>query len=44
MGRFKWDELDLDYTLRDVREPSAELTEQARSIFRREGISRYEVH
>ena len=44
MGRFKWDELDLDYTLRDVREPSAELTEQARSIFRREGNSRYEVH
>lgn len=38
MGRFKWDELKLDYTLKDVPEPSAELTEQVRGIFRREGF------
>lgn len=38
MGRFKWDELKLDYTLRDVPEPSVELVEQAREIFRREGF------
>lgn len=38
MGHFKWDELNLDYTLKDVPEPSAELTEQVRGIFRREGF------
>lgn len=38
MGRFKWDKLNLDYTLKDVPEPSAELTEQVRGIFRREGF------
>lgn len=38
MGRFKWDELNLDYTLKDVPEPSAEQVELAREIFRREGF------
>lgn len=38
MGRFKWDELKLDYTLKDVPEPSAELVEQVRAVFRREGF------
>lgn len=38
MGRFKWEELKLEYTLKDVPEPSAELTEQVRSTFRREGF------
>lgn len=38
MGRFKWEELKLEYTLKDVPEPSAELTEQVRGIFRREGF------
>lgn len=38
MGRFKWDELKLNYSLKDVPEPSAELTEQVRGIFRREGF------
>lgn len=38
MGRFKWEELKLEYTLKDVPEPSAELTEQVRNIFRREGF------
>lgn len=38
MGRFKWDELKLDYTLKDIPEPTAELAEQVRGIFRREGF------
>lgn len=38
MGRFKWDELNLEYTLKDVPEPSVELTEQVRHVFRREGF------
>lgn len=38
MGRFKWEELKLEYTLKDVPEPSPELTEQVRGIFRREGF------
>lgn len=44
MGRFKWEELKLEYTLKDVPEPSAELTEQVRSIFRREENLRNIVH
>lgn len=32
LGRFKWDELKLDYTLKDVPEASAELAEQVRGI------------
>ena len=38
LGRFKWDELKLDYTLKDVPEASAELAEQVRGIFRRGGF------
>lgn len=38
MGRFKWDELKLEYTLKDVAEPPAEQTEQIRNIFREEGF------
>jgi len=38
MGRFKWDELKLDYTLKNIPEPSMELTERVRGIFRREGF------
>lgn len=44
MGRFKWDELKLEYTLKDVPEPSAELTERVRGIFRREENLRNIVH
>lgn len=38
MGRFKWDALKLDYVLRDVPEPSAELTEETRQCFREAGF------
>ena len=38
MGRFKWDELKLDYTLKDVPEAPAELAEQVRGIFRQTGF------
>ena len=38
MGRFKWDELKLDYTLKGTPEASAKLAEQVRGIFRREGF------
>ena len=38
LGRSKWDELKLEYTLKDVPEPSAELVEQVRAVFRREGF------
>ena len=44
MGRFKWDELKLDYTLKDVPEPSEELTEQVRDIFRQEENLKSSVH
>lgn len=43
MGRFKWDELGLDYTFRDVPEPSAALTDGVREIFRAAGF-RNRVH
>lgn len=43
MGRFKWDELGLDYTFRDVPEPSAAMTDGVREIFRAAGF-RNRVH
>ena len=39
MGRFKWDELKLDYTLKDVPEAPAELAEQVRGLARARGVS-----
>ena len=41
MGRDKWETLGFDYKLEDTKPPSAEVTEQARDIFRRRGISTY---
>lgn len=41
MGRFKWDKLGLDYTLRDVEPPSAELCEKACEVLRRAGLVAY---
>ena len=38
MGRFKWKELKLNYTLNDVQPPSHEAVEHACSIFRAEGL------
>ena len=41
MGRYKWKELKLDYTLGDVQPPSHEAVEHARSIFRAEGLKAF---
>lgn len=38
IGRYKWEELGLDYTLADVEPPEQELTESVRSIFRANGF------
>jgi len=38
MGRFKWKELKLNYTLGDVEPPSVEIVERACSQFRSEGL------
>jgi len=39
MGRFKWEKLGLDYTLKDVEPPSAELTERVLDQFRSRGLT-----
>lgn len=44
MERFQWEELKLEYTLKDVPEPCPELTEQVRNIFRREETLKNAVH
>src|SRR5262249_347851 len=41
MGRFKWEKLDLEYTLNDVSPPSIEAVEQACATFRAEGLNAY---
>jgi pyruvate formate lyase activating enzyme len=38
MGRYKWKELGMDYTLQDVQPPSAESVERACAQFRSEGL------
>ena len=38
LGRFKWDELGLDYRLRDTQEPSITAVERACSQFRAAGL------
>jgi pyruvate formate lyase activating enzyme len=38
MGRFKWDELGIEYRLRDTHEPSVDAIEGACAIFRAEGL------
>jgi pyruvate formate lyase activating enzyme len=38
MGRFKWKELKLNYTLNDVQPPSAEAVERVCAIFRSHGL------
>jgi len=38
MGRYKWERLGLDYTLRDTPVPTAEAAEQACEVFRRVGL------
>jgi pyruvate formate lyase activating enzyme len=41
MGRFKWEKLGLDYTLKDAEPPSAELTERVLDQFRSRGLTAY---
>jgi pyruvate formate lyase activating enzyme len=41
LGRFKWERLGLDYTLRDVAPPAPALAEQACEVFRKAGLTAY---
>jgi pyruvate formate lyase activating enzyme len=41
MGRFKWKELKLNYTLSDIQSPSVEAVERASAQFRSEGLRVY---
>ena len=41
LGRDKWHKLGLDYPLKDVEPPSAELTERVRGQFRSRGLTVY---
>jgi len=41
MGRFKWKELKLNYTLDDVQPPARETVETACALFRAEGLNAY---
>jgi len=41
MGRFKWKELGLEYTLADVQPPSSDVVDQAAAAFRAEGLLAY---
>jgi pyruvate formate lyase activating enzyme len=41
MGRFKWNELKLNYTLNDVEPPSREAVERACAKFREEGLKAF---
>ena len=38
IGRYKWQELGLDYTLTDVETPEQEFTDSIRAIFRANGF------
>lgn len=39
MGRYKWQNLGLDYTLADTEPPAPELTDRVRAIFRTHGFA-----
>jgi pyruvate formate lyase activating enzyme len=41
MGRYKWKELKMDYTLEDVEPPSVELVERTCAQFRSAGLTAY---
>jgi pyruvate formate lyase activating enzyme len=41
MGRFKWKELKLNYTLNDVQPPTIEAAKSACEQFRAEGLRAY---
>ena len=41
MGKYKWKQLGMEYTLRDVEPPSQEAVERARDIFTAAGLKAY---
>jgi pyruvate formate lyase activating enzyme len=41
MGRFKWDQLKLNYTLGNYQPPTPEAVERACALFRAEGLQAY---
>jgi len=41
MGRFKWERLGLDYTLRDTQPPTPEAADRACEVFRARGLKAY---
>jgi pyruvate formate lyase activating enzyme len=41
MGRYKWEELDINYTLKDVEPPPVELVERVCAQFRSAGLNTY---
>ena len=41
MGRYKWHQLKMNYTLENVEPPNAELIEQACGVFRAAGLKTY---
>ena len=41
MGRYKWERLGLDYTLKDVEPPTPEAAERACEVFRKAGLKAY---
>jgi pyruvate formate lyase activating enzyme len=41
MGRYKWAQLDLPYTLQDVEPPSVDAVERACAVFRSAGLKAY---
>ncbi len=41
MGKYKWQQLGMEYTLQDVEPPSAELVERVCAVFRAQGLTVY---
>jgi pyruvate formate lyase activating enzyme len=41
MGRYKWERLGLNYTLEDVKPPTAEAAERVCEVFRKAGLKAY---
>jgi pyruvate formate lyase activating enzyme len=39
MGRYKWERLGLDYTLKNVEPPTAEAAAEACEVFRKVGLT-----
>jgi pyruvate formate lyase activating enzyme len=41
LGKFKWQQLGMEYTLQDVEPPSAALVERVCAVFRAQGLKVY---